>query len=55
MQSDIAGRIEFKTPDFFRLRMKDVETEINAMTGRTYFIHQGRIVAVLKPREPSHG
>lgn len=43
-----AVRIEIQTPDFFRLPPKKVEVEEVPETGRTYFIHSGRIVAVGK-------
>lgn len=55
MQTDIAGRIEFKSPDFFRLPLKTITAETNINTGRTYFLHRDRIVAVVKPKEPSDG
>lgn len=39
-------KIEAAVPEFFSIPMKKVEIETVPATGRTYFIHQGRIVAV---------
>lgn len=44
-----AMRIEVQSKDFFRLPPKKVEIEEVPETGRIYFIHAGRIVAVGKP------
>lgn len=43
-----ALKIEVQTKDFFRLPPKRVEIEEVPETGRIYFIHAGRIVAVGK-------
>lgn len=39
-------KIELFVPNFFFLPMKRVEVEAQPETGRTYFILDGRIVAV---------
>ncbi len=41
-------RIEATAPDFFAIPLKQVAIEAMPETGRTYFIHKGRIVAVAK-------
>lgn len=48
-------RIEIQTKDFFRLPPKKIEVEDTPETGRTYFIHAGRIVAVARSSEVRHG
>jgi hypothetical protein len=39
-------KIEIAAPNFFALPMKRVEIEAKPETGRTYFIFDGKIVAV---------
>lgn len=45
---DTKLRIEFAVPGFFAIKLKHVEIEADPFTGRTYFIHQGAIVAVAR-------
>lgn len=48
-------KILVTVPEFFRIPLKKVEIEARPWTGRTYFIHQGKIVAVATlPREPEY-
>lgn len=47
-------KIEAAAENFFSIPMKQVEIETVPATGRTYFIHKGRIVAVAK-RGASNG
>jgi hypothetical protein len=44
-------KIEFSDPQFFSIPLKKVEIETVPATGRTYFIHQGKIVAVARRQE----
>lgn len=44
-------KIEMAVPNFFSIPLKKVEIEAVPETGRTYFIFQGRIVAVGKRLE----
>lgn len=46
-------KIEAAVPNFFSIPLKKVEIESIPATGRTYFIHQGRIVAVATRGERS--
>lgn len=41
-------RIEFATPDFFKLPPKALAIECEDFTGRTYFLYRGAIVAVAR-------
>lgn len=41
-------RFELQVPNFFSIPLKDVATEETPATGRVYFIHNGRIVAVAR-------
>jgi hypothetical protein len=43
-----ALKIEVAAPNFFSIPLKRVEIETVRETGRTYFIHNGRIVAVAR-------
>lgn len=44
-------KIEVRTPDFFRLPPKKITVEEEPATGRVYFIHADRIVAVGRPTQ----
>lgn len=44
----IAVKLEFAAPEFFSLPPKALRVEESPVTGRTYFINRGRIVAVAK-------
>lgn len=49
-------KIEFATPGFFAIPLKQVTVEDMPGAGRTYFVHRGRIVAVairLPERDPA--
>jgi hypothetical protein len=46
-------KIELAVPNFFALPMKKVEIENLPGTGRTYFVYDGKIVAVARRSEPS--
>lgn len=39
-------RIILQAPNFFSIPLKRVEIERSEVTGRTYFVHKDRIVAV---------
>lgn len=39
-------KIELAVANFFAIPLKKIEIESSPATGRTYFIHRGRIVAV---------
>ena len=39
-------RFELLVPGFFALKLKDLDFEDEQATGRCYFLHRGRIVAV---------
>ena len=41
-------KIEAAVPNFFFIPMKKVEIATNAETGRTYFLLDGKIIAVAK-------
>jgi hypothetical protein len=45
-------KMEFAVPNFFAIKMRDVEIESVPETGRTYFLHRGQIVAVMLIRFP---
>lgn len=44
-------KIELSVPEFFSIPMKQVEIDDAPGTGRTYFVHKGRIVAVARRPE----
>lgn len=46
--SDSTLRMELLVRDFFRIPNKQIHAETPEGAGRTYFIHEGRIVAVAK-------
>jgi hypothetical protein len=46
--SDPSLKIELSVPNFFAIPLKKVDIETVPETGRTYFIFQGRIVAVAR-------
>jgi len=50
----MAVRIEFASPGFFAIPLKKVEVE-DTGTGRVYFVHKGRIVAVGIRKEARYG
>ena len=39
-------RLEVVDPRFFSIPLKQVEIETAPNTGRTYFVHKGKIIAV---------
>lgn len=43
-------KMEVTAPNFFSVPLRKVTIETSAIAGRTYFILDGRIVAVAKPR-----
>lgn len=42
----MAVRIILQCPGFFFIPLKQIEIESSPVTGRVYFLHRGRIVAV---------
>jgi hypothetical protein len=44
--------MEVATPGFFSVPLSKVTIETNAETGRTYFLLDGKIIAVAKPLHP---
>jgi hypothetical protein len=46
--TDATLRMELLVRDFFRIPLKQIQIETPEAAGRTYFIHQDRIVAVAK-------
>jgi len=44
-------KLLFADKDFYRLPPKKIKAEDNPGTGRTYFLAQGRIVAVAEPSQ----
>lgn len=53
--SDATLKMELLVREFFTIPARKIETEEQPHTGRTYFVHDDRIVAVAKtePEEPS--
>lgn len=48
VMTDATLRMELLLREFFAIPPKQIKTESVPETGRTYFIHQDRIVAVAK-------
>lgn len=52
--NDATLRMELLLREFFAIPPKQIKTESVPETGRVYFIHQDRIVAVAKPEGAGH-
>lgn len=40
------GKVQFSIENFFFIPLRKMEVEVNRYAGATYFLHEGRIVAV---------
>lgn len=40
------GKVQFAVPNFFAIPLRKMEVEVNRYAGATYFLHEGRIIAV---------